>query len=183
MDQIEKNVIKWEKSKKAVHKEELFQEIWITYHPRLQVYLSQFFADSQDKTDLVSDILLKVFESIEKYNRDYSFSTWIYTVARNYSIDLLRKKKVQYEIFDDFAISDNITPESLLLRDSEQKLIKQALTILSSVDRELIFLHFYEGLKYREISEITGMPEGTIKYRMYESKKKLKKQLERSLIK
>ena len=183
MDQIRKIFIKWENSKKAVHKDELLQEIWKKYHSKLQVYLSQFYFNHHDKTDLVSEILLKAFESIEKYNSDYSFSTWIYTLARNFSIDLLRKKSIRQEQIDDYIIGDNNTPESLLMKDCEQVIIQKAVSSLASIDRELIFLHFYEDLKYREISRITGMPEGTIKYRMSENKKKLKSKLERSLIK
>lgn len=69
-----------------------------------------------------------------------------------------------------------------MIKNAEQDYIREAVEDLDPVDRELIYLHFYEELKYREISQITGMPEGTIKYRMSENKKNLKKKLERSLV-
>ena len=182
MDQIRQKFEKWNIHKKTKQRDDLFREIWQIYHGKLQVYVSQFSNNSDDRTDLASEILLKVFESIDRYNSSYSFSTWLYTIARNYQVDLIRKKKIQYEDLDDNSVSHEQTPEAILIRDSDQQLIKEAVTLLSSLDKEIIFLYFYEELKYREISDITGIPEGTIKYRMSENRKFLKKKLERSLI-
>jgi RNA polymerase sigma-70 factor, ECF subfamily len=174
-------ILIWKKSGNEKHLNDLFQEIWEVYHPKLQVYISHFY-NSGNASDLVSDILLHVFETIDRYKSDYSFSTWLYTVARNYSIDLLRKKSVQTENIDDHLLGNEETPESILIRNTEQEMVRQAVTCLSATDKELIYLYFYEELKYREISEITGIPEGTIKYRMSENKKILKKNLQRSLV-
>lgn len=181
MDHIREKFLLWEKNKNVKKYNDLVQNVWETYHPKLQVYISQFhFYD--ENSDLVSDILLHVFESLEQYKSQYSFSTWLYTVARNYTVDKLRKKKIATVNIDDHLPENEMTPEIILLRNSERELIRQAVSCLASIDKELIFLHFYEELKYREISLITGIPEGTIKYRMSESKKILKKNLERNLI-
>jgi len=183
MDQIKTKFHKWKKNKNEILRNNLFQEIWEVYHPKLQVYVANFQNNYSDHTDLVSDILLHILESISKYNEEFSFSTWIYTIARNYQIDLLRKKKIRVENIDDHLVSNENTPEFLLVKRTEEELIRNSISLLSSTDKELIYLHFYEELKYREISHITGIPEGTIKYRMWENKKFLKKNLEGSLIK
>ena len=182
MDKITGFYLKWKKDKKRKHRDILFQEIWKIYHQKLQVYLSQFTGKNCDTTDRASEVLLKVFESIGRYNNDYSFSTWIYTIARNYQIDLLRKKNIQSENIDNHILINEETPESIILRDSEQLIIRKAVSTLESIDRELIYLYYYEELKYKEISEITGIPVGTIKYRMFENKKQLKIELQRSLV-
>lgn len=182
MDQIRKKFLKWKKHSQDIHRDALFHEIWEVYHPKLQVYIKNFQKNSDDHEDLVSDILLHIFESIHRYNDNYSFSTWLYTVARNYQIDMMRKKKNPIENIDDHLLSNENTPESIMEKNTQQEMIREAVSKLSSVDKELIFLHYYEELKYREISKITGIPEGTIKYRMWENKKNLKKNLERSLV-
>lgn len=101
MDQIRQKFLEWDKSKTNGHLNDLFQEIWEIYHPKLQVYVRQIY-HCGEKQDLVSDILLHVFETIDRYKSSYSFSTWIYTVARNYTIDLIRKKTIHPENIDDF---------------------------------------------------------------------------------
>lgn len=180
MDQIKQMFLIWEKDRKEKSREQLFSQIWEVYHPKLQVYVSHFYIESVENTDLASDILLHIFETIDRYNSTYSFSTWLYTVARNYSVDRIRKKQIIHEDLDACNRGDENTPESIFTRNTEQELIKEALSCLNPTDKELIFLHFYEGLKYREISGITGIPEGTVKYRMSETRKVLKKKLERS---
>lgn len=181
MDQIRERFLTWEAGKQDKHHTDLIQNIWEVYHPKLQVYISQYY-QMGEKDDLVSDILLHVFESIHNYKSQFSFSTWIYTVARNYVVDRLRKNTVPEENIRDHMPDNENTPESILLKNSEKEMVRHAVDLLQPPDRELIYLHFYEELKYREIAQITGMPEGTIKYRMSENKKILKKNLERSLV-
>jgi len=149
----------------------------------LQVYLSKFSGETKDFSDSASDILLYIFESIHKYNGKNSFSTWLYTIARNKTIDQIRTKQIQTIDFSEFEPSHPNNPEGIYLEKIEKKRIKIAIERLSNRNQELIFLHFYEGLTYKEISNITGIPEGTVKYRMSESRKALKKDLERSLVK
>ncbi len=180
MDQIKENFIKWKRYKRDKYRDILFKEIWEVYHSKLQVYVSQFYNLDMDSTDRASEVLIKVFESIESYNSSYSFSTWIYRIARNQQIDHLRKRKITHENIDDHILTDSNTPESITIRDSEQLQVRDAVSTLRETDRELIYLHFYEELKYSQISEITGMPVGTIKFRMSECRKQLKLELLRS---
>jgi RNA polymerase sigma-70 factor (ECF subfamily) len=182
MNEIGKKFLRWKCDKTRQTRDDLFKEVWQVYHGKLQVYLSQFHRDENDISDIVSDILLRTFESLDRYDSRYSFSTWIYTVARNHQIDLFRKKKLYMEDIEDFTLSDTSTPESILMNQNDIENVRRAVSGLSVSDRELIFLYYYEGMKYREISEITGTPVGTIKFRMSENKKLLKKKLERSLI-
>ena len=182
MDKIKKKFNAWQKQDDPELKDELLCEIWEVYHPRLQVYVSNFSGNKGDVSDSVSEILLHVFESIHLYNGQHAFSTWIYTLARNKIIDQLRKKKIPGGSLGDFEPSDLCTPENILIRNAEQERVKNAVNRLSNEDQELIYLHFYEGLKYKDISDITGRSIGTIKYRMSESRKALKTDLERSLL-
>lgn len=181
MDQIRERFLKWEESKQDKHYRDLIENVWEVYHPKLQVYISHFYHLGEN-SDLSSDILLHVFENMNRYKSQFSFSTWIYTLARNYIVDRLRRKTLDAENIDDHIVGNENTPESILLKNSEQEMVRHAVNLLQPLDREIIYLHFYEELKYREIAKITGVPEGTIKYRMSENKKVLKKKLERSLV-
>ena len=182
MDKIKELHAIWKNNKTFSTRDELFRAIWEKYHPKLQVYIKHSFNNMESYLDASSEILLKVFESIHNYNSKYSFSTWIYRLARNYQIDKIRKKTIVTEQIDCEIISDNITPESILLKGTEKDMVKAAILKLKESDREIVYLYFYENLKYKDISRITGKPLGTIKYRMSECKRLLSIHLQRSFI-
>lgn len=161
-------------------KEELMSEIWKTYHPKLQVYLKQVFPNIRDAEDRVSEILLKVFDKLDCYNKKYALSTWIYRIARNSQIDEIRKLTLKNVEFDENTITGENNVENEFIKEYEKESVKKAIETLKPNERELIFLYYYEGLKYKEINNITGIPEGTLKFRMSCSRKKIKSIIERS---
>ena len=180
MDNIEAKFDLWKK--KQLEKDTLMEAVWIHYHPRIQTYVQNFLSYGADVSDIASEILLRIFEKLSTYKRSYAFSTWVYSVARHFLLDYLRKNNQSREILDDQVVSEEPSPEMVCQYNNEVFLIRRAVRELNPKDRELIFLCFYEGLKYSEISRITGIPEGTIKYRMSECRKKLRIKLERSLV-
>ncbi|MBN2617731.1 MAG: RNA polymerase sigma factor [Spirochaetales bacterium] len=160
-------------------KAKLMENIWIEYHPKLQVYLKQILPGSVDLEDRVSDILVKVIAQIDSYNPEFALSTWIYRIARNTQIDEIRKIKPIEAEYDDEIITNSETPEDLFFKQYNLESIRECIEILSPHQRELIFLYFYEGKNYREISEITEIPVGTLKFRMSCCKKIIKDSLEK----
>lgn len=162
------------------NREELMEHIWVTYHPKLQIYLKQMFPNITDQEDRASEILLKIFDKLDSYNSKYALSTWIYRIARNSQIDEIRKVSIKSTNIDDHVIPDTGTPEELFIQDYDQRVLKDVISRLNPQERELIYLYYYEEQNYREISGITGIPEGTLKYRMFCSKKKIRSMIERS---
>lgn len=173
MKKIEELFKQWHKKRDQSSWDEILRLIWENYHQKLQVYIRQLSPSFDDIPGITSDILIKIFESLEKYNTKYSFSTWIYCVARNFFIDRGRKKKL---LIIDSAESEPLnceTPETITMEKEVIHQVQQAISELKPAERELIYLNFYEGLKYTEISRITGRPVGTIKYQMSQCRKKL----------
>ncbi|QEN04577.1 sigma-70 family RNA polymerase sigma factor [Thiospirochaeta perfilievii] len=161
-------------------REKLMEDIWKTYHPKLQVYLKQLFPNTREIEDRVSEILLKVFDQIDRYDSKFALSTWIYRIARNSQIDEIRKITFKsVELLED-TISTDETPEDIFFKDLDQEEVKNIISKLTPEERELIYLYFYEELNYREINEITEVPIGTLKYRMSCSKQKIKSMMLRS---
>lgn len=180
MEIVKELYLVWRSSKKRKDRDRLLVAIWNTYHPKLQVFLSSF--PEEDREDRVSEILLYAFESLKSYNPDFAFSTWIYRVARNRHIDLLRRDKIiplQWD--DDFEWGHEETPEVVYLKEEEREMIEKAIQSLKSRDREILFLAYYEEMKYAEIATILEIPLGTIKYRIHEIKKRLKTDLKEDL--
>ncbi len=175
MVKIEKYWKKWRKNNSDKDWNLLLEEIWKTYYPKLCVYI-----DSVSKSDLTddraSDILVKVFDKIKTYNPEYRFSTWIYAIARNYLTDLCRISARLY--YADEGVIPQIPDKTVdiegdYIRREDLLAVERAIETLMPDEKELVYLRYYEKLKYSEIAEVTGMPVGTVKNRVYLLRKKI----------
>ena len=133
--------------------------------------------------DLTQDVFLKVIRSASRYKRTAKFTTWLYTIARNCCIDHARKHgRVRHvsldrsvsgnEGDDDRTFLNNLADDgadagnvSIIRKDFRARL-KQALDTLPEEQREVFLLREVSGLKFREIADIVGIPENTVKSRM-----------------
>lgn len=130
--------------------------------------------DQSDRDDLIQEITLQIWISIDRYSDQYKWSTWIYRIALNTSISFYRKNKNRKEktvglnpIFEtaDIEDKDPVTENLQLLR----KFIKE----LNELDRALILLHL-EGLESKEIAKILGTSQTNVTTKTSRIKKKLK---------
>jgi RNA polymerase sigma-70 factor (ECF subfamily) len=133
--------------------------------------------------DLVQEVMLKVYENIDRYNMKYAVSTWLYTIARNHCLDKLREKKTRarHMLSDSQleVVSTYPTPEEELLAAERSRTLKSLIETLSAMDQHIVFLRFYEECSYRQMASILDMPVGTIKYRVHAIRKKLKTRREK----
>ena len=159
---------------------ELFKEIWSEYYPRLTVFLQTSFR-FKETDDPVQEIMLKVYNKLESYNPFYSFNTWIYSIARNHAVDLIKKETniqktvialtAQTKTEPGYELAD---PETIFFKNELKAEIADFINNLNSIERQLSFLRYHESLTYKEIGKITGIPTGTAKYYIFNIKKKFK---------
>ncbi len=138
--------------------------------------------------DLVQETFMKAFSALATYRSEYRFSTWLYKIAANTSIDFLRKKRIQALSLDrplvtkdgevDIEIPDySYHPE----RDLEQKernfSIEEAIESLPKKYREVIVYRHKDDKSYEEIADLLGVPVGTVKARIFRARELLKKKL------
>jgi RNA polymerase sigma-70 factor (ECF subfamily) len=118
---------------------------------------------------------IRVLERGHQYNPKYEFSTWLFSIARNLTIDYLRKKKpasLDGLLDEEKGVSvdpPDLRPSALeLVAQQEQaERISAALVGIAAEYRETIVLRFQEGLALEEIAVVTGAPLGTVKSRLY----------------
>ena len=142
----------------------------------------------EDCRDLVQETFTKAFCSLSSYKKEYRFTTWLYKIAANCSIDHLRKKKVDAFSLDrpletkegsvSLELPDwSYNPESDL--DSRQKRISidEAIESLPKKYKEVIIYRHKQDKSYQEIAKILEVPVGTVKARIFRARELLKKKL------
>lgn len=157
---------------------EAFEKLVENYQKKAFNIAYRIIGNYDDANDLVQDAFFRVFKSIKNFKEQSSFSTWIYKIVTNVSLDELRKRKnkimvsIDEEIgLDDNKIkrqiqSDDPLPEEIVERNEIRKIVGEAIEELSHVHKTVIVLRDIQGFSYEEISHILKCPEGTIKSRI-----------------
>ncbi len=131
----------------------------------------RFAGTPQEAEDLTQEIFLKLYNSLDKYDFEKDFSTWFFTLARNFLIDEYRKNRMEKSLKSDFeelttSASAVDSPENRLLGQEKAELVRQALLSLSPELRMVLILRELEGFSYEEIASQLKLPLGTVKSRV-----------------
>jgi len=156
----------WQIVKRARnYDEDALHELYETYYPKIYNYAFLQMGDVQAAEDLASDVMLKMLESIKKYNfRGLPFGAWVFRIARNRLIDLHRRRKRRGEVDLSETLSGTLaSPESMAERALERGQLQIALKHLTDEQRQVIVLKFIQGFDNRSIGKILGRSEGAVK--------------------
>jgi RNA polymerase sigma-70 factor, ECF subfamily len=180
-DRLEKWIIYWLSRGGEKGREKAFDRIWRLYHGRILYFVRQRAAS--DAEDLVQEIFIKVFRNLDRFDPSRPFIAWIFAVARNHCINHAAAKRPVLRLLGDSGKGDEKavdsgTPESILIENERDRIIRKALDGLDADSREMAFLRYFEGLKTRQIADVCGLPEGTVKSRLFAIRGALKEALE-----
>ncbi len=147
----------------------------------------KFTGRHDDAEDLTQEIFLKVFKSLEKFNRDADFSTWLSSVARNFCIDHYRASKREKEVLVEDLVAFDLAPASAgssphrQLEDRDRRsFLRRGLDALPEKLREAVILRDLQGLSYQEMADRLHLPEGTVKSRINRGREELSRLLLRA---
>ena len=158
------------------------------YQHRLLRYLVYLSGNRELAEDLFQETWIRVLERGHQYDGKHEFSTWLYAVARNLTIDYLRKKSpvsldglMEDEDHAPLEPADTRPMAWEVVQQHEQaERISAALVGIPVEYRETVVLRFQEGLALEEIATVTGAKLGTVKSRLYRGLNLLMGQLERT---
>lgn len=144
----------------------------------------RMLGDAEDANDVAQEAFVKAFTSLEKYDRRFKFSSWLYRIATNLCIDTLRRRKghtISLDAEDEDGrdlksrLPDrNSDPSDLVQRSERGAIIKRALEKLDAKYRTVIVLRHDQELSYEEIASILGLPVGTVKVRVHRARQRLR---------
>lgn len=154
-----------------------FTELFERYRDRIYRYFLRHQSDWTVAEDLFQRTFLKLHDARHRYRPTSSFASWIYTIATNLLRDEARSRGVRtIETAGDRPLperADETSPEGMTLGRELAERIAAAVRELPPDQREAFILGKYEGLAYREVADILGCSEGSVKVRIHRAVKTL----------
>lgn len=175
----------------ALRDKAFFGHIVFRYESKLGRYIQRLGVHrAEDQQDVLQDIFVKVYKSLNSFDTSLSFSSWVYRIAHNETISWYRKANVRpeghlVESADDifsFIASNEIGAETTFDQEINAEAVTQALMDLDDKYRNVLILRFFEHKEYEEISDILKIPTGSVGTLIHRGKQKLKKHINQEKI-
>ena len=135
--------------------------------------------NENDAEDLCLQAFSKAFDKIETYNDEFTFSTWLTSIAKNLHVDLIRKEKTRLHQSTDVdevgldVIDKTLGPEDQLIRSQNLDKLLQQVRSLKPIYRDVIQLRFFQELSHKEMATQLGLSLSNVKVRLLRAKKLL----------
>ncbi len=164
-----------------------FRKLMDKYQKPLYYHVLKMVKQHEQVEDLVQEAFVKAFENLESYNKNYAFSTWLYRITTNHTIDYLRKRKLKTVSMDEpiktregemsMQIAGKSESDRKIIKAQRSKIIKQAIQDLPEKYRVVIKMRHLEELSYQEIADSLDLPLGTVKAHIFRAREMLYKDL------
>ena len=164
----------------CIGNQQAFTDLYERYKDRLYYYFYRMLGNSEElANDFLQEVFLRIIEKPEQFNPAYPFTTWIFSVAHNLCKNEYRRRDIRKQtntLNADLAIEDSVT-ETI----SKEKLVERIFDFIEELNQEqrsVFLLHYREGFALKEIAQMLEIPLGTVKSRLYYTRKYLASQFE-----
>ena len=152
-----------------------FSDLVIRY--QRPIYNAAFWVlrRAEDANDVTQTVFLRVAERLDEYDPKYKFFSWIYRIAVNESLNLLRRNGHEEALDDEIDVpdGDGANPEWRADKAETSKRIQNALMSMNTNDRTVLMLRHFSECSYQEIGQILELDEKTVKSRLFEARHRL----------
>lgn len=160
----------------AAGDEAAFATFYRSYEKRLYGFIHQKLSDPFEVSDLLHIVFMEVWKNAARFEGNSKVSTWLFSIAYRKVVDRLRKKIPEPRDIDEEVAevtSHNPSAFDLVSAREEAEHLRTCLGRLKAVQRTVLELAFFEEMRYGEIAEVMGCPEGTVKTRIMHAKSAL----------
>lgn len=160
-----------------------FEELVRRYQRPITSYVFRMLGNYESSLDVTQEVFIKVYNSLTKYSPEYKFSTWLYRIAHNAAVDHLRRNSVNVHSIESengegtFELqieSRAASPEQEHERSEWRSEIESVVRCLPPAYRDLILLRHGRDLSYDEIAQVTSLPLGTVKNRLFRAREMMR---------
>jgi RNA polymerase sigma-70 factor, ECF subfamily len=159
---------------------EAFTELVVRYQRPIYNAAFWILRSADDARDIAQAVFLKVAEHLDEYDSQRRFFSWIYRIAVNESLNLLRRNGHEEALDEDIDLpeSDSANPETRARAAERTRDIERALLSMSPTDRTVLVLRHFSECSYQEIAQILDIDEKTVKSRLFEARNRLRNLLQ-----
>jgi RNA polymerase sigma-70 factor (ECF subfamily) len=158
-----------------------YQVLMDKYRPALYRHIQRMVKQQDELDDLVQECFIKAFTALDSYSSDFAFSTWLYKIATNHTIDHLRKRKLPTFSIDkpvqtkdgelEYEIPDlTYRPDRHIVEDQRRQIIQDAINALPPKYHQVIVMRHQQEMSYEEIAEELDLPLGTVKAHIFRAR-------------
>ena len=153
-----------------------FAALVVRYQQPIYNAAYRVLGNAEDAADIAQAVFLKVAERLEEYDPRFKFFSWLYRIAINESLNLLRRNGREEPLDEEMDIpgADSANPEWQLGEAQVSRRVQGALMRMRAEDRVMIALRHFSECTYREIGAILELDERTVKSRLYEARSRLR---------
>ncbi len=181
----EKELILVFKTGSAVKRERAFQTLMELHKERVYWVCRRVVKNHEEANDVTQNVFLKVYKSLDRFNEQSRFFTWVYRIAMNESINCIRSKKIRHSVGLDTLIQEaegaETQPIESLKQAETKQHIQEAVASLPEKQREVFEMRYYDELSYEEIAEILNTSIGGLKANYFHAFKKIEAFLKQRL--
>jgi RNA polymerase sigma factor (sigma-70 family) len=166
-----------------------FETLLKKYRKSVYYMLLKMVKNADDAEDLTQEAFAKAFNSINKFDSKFAFSTWLFRIATNNCIDFIRKKRVQTVSIDQpmegddgsnmsFDVrDDDLDPNATMLKKQRAQYLQMAIDRLPEKYRTLVELRYFKEYSYDEVAKELQIPLGTVKAQLFRARELLNQEL------
>ncbi|AET66000.1 RNA polymerase sigma factor, sigma-70 family [Desulfosporosinus orientis DSM 765] len=150
------------------------------YQEPLILFLRRILNSEEDSFDCAQEAFLAAYRNLNRYSKEYPFRAWLYAIARNKALDLMRKRHREVlSIPDETMVDQRPNPEEVVLAKEETALLSEVLHELPEQYGQALYLRYRQELSYKEIAMVLQVPVSSVKTYIHRGKEKLRQILER----
>jgi len=157
--------------------EHAFETLLLRYQGPVFNAVLRMVRDRDEASDLTQTAFLKAYEQLGRFDSRHKFFSWLYRIAVNEAINHVKRRRRLEPLAGDWA-SGNRNPEAELVGSELSLHVQDALMSLPYDYRAVLVLRHFEGCSYDEMAAIVGVPEKTVKSRLFSARRQLKELLE-----
>lgn len=169
--------------------ESAYNELVRRHHGRIYGLVYNMTGNREDAQDMTQEVFLRAYKALNRFQGKSAFSTWIYRIAVNRTINFLKKRKNRYALSLDDAdmglerdpafleASEQIGPDGKLKLSEFQEKLNKALLTLSEKHRTVVVMHDIQGVSHDEIAQVMKCSSGTVRSRLFYARRQLQAEL------
>ncbi len=153
-----------------------FNDLVSRWEGSLYKFVYRYLGDAEEARDICQEAFIRAYTNLDRFRGQAKFSSWLYQIALNLCRSQFRRQKARPTVSIDEDEQKNhlrllpdsaVTPDDTAITNERAQALREAIGELPDGQRSVIILKEYHGMKFREIAELLGAPESTIKSRLY----------------